>query len=68
VVSCDKMSFSRVINRGLAVRQGVVVTRKLEDGGAKDVDGIANGGNGSTLRGVTLHGVRLEVGLRISGC
>jgi hypothetical protein len=26
---------------------------------------IANGGNGSTLRGVTLHGVRLKVGLRM---
>jgi hypothetical protein len=36
----DKISFSRVINRVLAVRQGVVVTRKFEDGGAKDVDGI----------------------------
>jgi hypothetical protein len=26
---------------------------------------LAGGGNGSTLRGATLHGVRLEVGLRI---
>ena len=26
---------------------------------------IANGGNGSALRGATLHGVRLKVGLRV---
>jgi hypothetical protein len=38
--SYDKMLSSRVINRGLAVRQGVVVTRKFDDGGAKVVDGI----------------------------